>query len=894
MADPASTARAEQAARRALDRRARRITAAIAAGICAAVLLLDRVFPPPLPRAGADGALVVLAADGTPLRTYPSRDGVWRVPVRLDAVSPLYVQALVGYEDRAFWQHPGVNPLALARAGWQWARNGRVVSGGSTLTMQVARLLEPPAPGARRSLATKLRQAVRAMQIEARLGKREILELYLNRAPMGGMVEGVEMASRAYLGKPARELSAGEAALLAVLPQAPSRLRPDRAPAAARAARDKLLARMQASGAWDAATVADARIETIIAQPIRAHWLAPLAAERLRQQARPAGAARGAAQSAARDAAGAAAPAGSAARATTERDASGREVLRTTLDAGIQRHLEQLLLDRLGSLPAHVSIAALVVENATLAVRGYAGSADFGDASRAAHVDMVRAVRSPGSTLKPFLYALALDEGLIHSESLLIDAPQDFGGYAPGNFQAAFSGPVSVSEALQRSLNVPAVDLLDRLGPARFAGTLRNAGLRLRMPGGAEPNLSLILGGGGTTLEELVGAYTAFARGGIAGRPRFVPDAPVVETRLMSPGAAFIVREILENGGKPDRPFNLDTAGIAWKTGTSFGFRDAWAVAVTDAYTVGVWVGRPDGTPNPGHFGANTSAPLVRDLMLALPRAVGAGPDAAAAAASAADAARGAAPDPARTTAPGSALPGSAPPGALVQRGAPPGVVAADICWPGGLAASQTEPALCRERRRAWTLDGATPPTLPDRLRSGGWTETLWIDRAHQRRLRPDCLRGGADGATHANAAALASSAVAAATPAAPERIDIPRWPTLLDPWLAPERRAPEAAWPWADGCRPDAPQRTLHIEGLDPGATLRPAPGKTAAVLALRAVGARASVVWLLDDRVVASAPAAQTVSIAVAEPGPHRLAAIDAEGRFATLAFRWQDGAR
>ncbi|WP_028313083.1 penicillin-binding protein 1C [Derxia gummosa] len=800
--------------------------AAIAAGAALLLFALDRLFPPPLPRAGADGALVVLAADGTPLRTWPSRDGFWRVPVALDDVSPLYVQALVGYEDRAFWHHPGVNPFALARAGWQWLRNGRVVSGGSTLTMQVARLLEPPEPAARRALSTKLKQALRAVQIELRLSKRDILRLYLDRAPMGGMVQGVEMASRAYLGKPARELSAGEAALLAVLPQAPSRLRPDRNPDAARAARDKLLARMASTGAWDAATVADARLEPIIAQPIRAHWLAPLAAERLRRAHAP------------------------------EHDASGAEVLRSTLDAGIQRQVEQVLLDRLGSLPAHVSIAALVVENATLAVRGYAGSADFGDETRASQVDMVRAVRSPGSTLKPFLYALALDEGLIHSESLLVDAPQDFGGYAPGNFQAAFSGPVSVSEALQRSLNLPAVDLLDRLGPARFAGLLRNAGLRLRMPGGAEPNLSLVLGGGGTTLEELVGAYTAFARGGIAGRPRFVPDAPLTEARLMSPGAAFIVREILENGGRPDRPFNLDTAGIAWKTGTSFGFRDAWAVGVTDAWTVGVWVGRPDGTPNPGYFGANTSAPLVRDLILALPRELPrpAGEAAAVGGAQAGD--RRATPEAATSARPS---------------GPPPGVVAADICWPGGQSVALTDPALCRERRRAWTLDGATPPTLPDRLRAGGWSETLWIDRARQRRTRPDC--------------AAASATRLPAT--APERLDIPRWPTLLDPWIAPERRAPEAAWPWADGCAPDAPARALRIEGLDAGATVRPAPGSDSVVLPLRAIGARGNVIWLLDDRVIPGAPAGNGIAARVDAVGPHRLVAIDAEGRYASLAF-------
>lgn len=769
--------------------RLRRVELAVAAlGI--AVLALDLAFPLPQPASDAP-TLTVLAADGTPLRSWASEDGAQRQPTTPEAVSPRYLQALLHYEDSWFRWHPGVNPVALARAAWQWARHGHIVSGGSTLTMQVARLVDEKAAG--RSLAAKLRQIARALQLELHCSKREILTLYLNLAPMGGPLEGVETASRAYLGKPAAELSAAEAALLVALPQSPTRLRPDRAVQAAQAARDKVLTRMQTLGVWPAAEVADAKLERVFAPPLRARWLAPLAAERLRQQAR--------------------------------REGRREAVIQTTLDAGLQARLEQLLADRLNTLPEANSMAALVVDNRTLEVRGYVGSADFSDPRRGAHVDMVRAQRSPGSTLKPFLYGMALDEGLIHSESLLIDAPQNFGGYAPGNFQADFSGPVSVSEALQRSLNVPAVDLLDRLGPERFAGRLRHAGLRLRMPANAAPNLSLILGGGSTSLEELVGAYTALARGGLAGRPRLTPGAAPHEVRLMSEGAAFIVREILENGGRPGNLFRESNQRVAWKTGTSFGFRDAWALGVTDRYTVGVWVGRPDGTPNPGHFGANTSAPLLRDLAAAL------------------------GPDEARQQ--------------LAPRRQPDSVRALPICWPLGRAEAATPTAQCLQRRSAWTLDGAVPPTLPDRLQPGSLVETAWTQGGH--RVRPDC----APDAT---------------------RAELVRWPTLLGPFLDAARLDPLARLPWAPGCAPRSPAaQALRIVGLEPGTVLRPAPGRRDVTLRLQAIGAQQGVNWLLDGQLVGS-DLGNSQTLTLRTPGSHALTAMDGRGRWARVGFELQ----
>lgn len=773
---------------RLLVSRLRRAELTLAA-LLLAVLALDFACPLPEPTATAP-TLTVLAADGTPLRSWASTDGAQRHPTTPEAVSPLYLQALLHYEDRWFRWHPGINPAALARAAWQWARHGRIVSGGSTLTMQVARLVDDRAAG--RSVPAKLRQIARALQLELHYSKHEILALYLNLAPMGGPLEGVETAARAYLGKPAAELSHAEAALLVALPQSPTRLRPDRAVAAAQAARDKVLTRMQTLGVWSASEVADAKLERVFAPPLRARWLAPLAAERLRQQAK--------------------------------REGRTEAVIQTTLDAGLQARLEQLLADRLNTLPEANSMAALVVDNRTLEVRGYVGSADFSDAKRGAHVDMVRALRSPGSTLKPFLYALALDEGLIHSESLLIDAPQNFGGYAPGNFQADFSGPVSVAEALQRSLNVPAVDLLERLGPERFAGRLRHAGLRLRMPANAAPNLSLILGGGSTSLEELVGAYTALARGGLAGRPRLLPTDPLHETRLMSEGAAFIVREILESGGRPGNPFRESSQRVAWKTGTSFGFRDAWAIGVTDRYTLGVWVGRPDGTPNPGHFGANTSAPLLRDIAAAL------------------------GPAEARQQ--------------LAPRRQPDTVRAVPICWPLGTAEAATPPAHCLQQRLAWTLDGAVPPTLPDRLQPGGLVQAAWTHAGQ--RVRPDC----------------APDAV---------RTEAVRWPTLLGPFLDAAQLDPVERLPWAPGCAPRTPQgQVLRIVGLEPGSVLRPTPGRAEVTLRLQAVGAQQGVTWLLDGQLAGDGEGVQVLTLK--QPGRHTLTALDGRGRWARVGFEVQ----
>ncbi|MGJ4729213.1 penicillin-binding protein 1C, partial [Luteimonas sp. SDU101] len=660
-----------------------------------ALLALDLAFPPKLPQR-RDSSTLVVSADGTPLRAFADADGVWRHPATPQSVSPLYLQALLQYEDRWFRWHPGINPLALLRAAGQWAGGGRIVSGGSTLTMQVARILERDAGPSTRTLPGKLVQMLRALQLEAHLSKDEILALYLERAPFGGTIEGVEAASWAYLGKPSARLSHAEAALLAVLPQAPSRLRPDRHPEPARRARDKVLERMVRLGAWSRAVADDARMEAVVARGLRPPMSAALLAQRLR-----------------------------AAHPTRSRIVS-------TIDANLQRTLEERVAAYFSGLPERTSAALLVIDNASLEARAYVGSLDLLDRSRLGHVDMVRAWRSPGSTLKPFLYGMALDDGLIHSESLLVDAPQSFGGYRPGNFDAAFNGPVGAATALRLSLNVPAVDLLDRVGPARFAARLDNAGIALRFPRGASPNLSLILGGTGARLEDLVGAHAALHRGGIAGRVRYTPDDPMIERRLLSPGAAWIVGEILQSNPRPGEGEGMFDATrrprVSWKTGTSYGFRDAWAIGGTGSHTVGVWVGRPDGTPLPGQYGALTALPLLFEVVDSLPSARG---DAV------------------------------APP-------MPAEVARREVCWPLGTAADAQDGALCQRRFEAWVLDGAFPPTFAERDARlwGAGLERFDVDAQTGLRLSADCAR-----------------------PHARRAMSVARWPALASPWLTAAAR---------------------------------------------------------------------------------------------------------
>ena len=528
--------------------------------------------------AAARGSTIAVDREGRLLRAFTAPDGRWRLPVEVGDVDPRFFKLLMAYEDRRFRSHHGVDPLAMARAAGQMARSGHVVSGASTLTMQVARLLEPRDE---RTLAAKLRQMVRAVQLERAYGKDEILGFYLALAPYGGNLEGVRAASLAYFGKEPRRLSDAEAALLVALPQAPEARRPDRAPDTARRARDRVLDRALAQGALTAEEAQAARADPVPRARISFPMLAPHATE-------------------------------AGLRATPE-----RRVLRFSFDAHLQAGLEALAHESVARLGPRLSIAMIAIDNASGQVRAHVGGADYLSSERAGGVDLAQALRSPGSALKPFIYALAFEAGLAHPETMLEDRRARFGLYAPENFDLTFQGQVTARIALQQSLNLPAIALLNEVGPATFLARLRNAGVEIAMPDDGAPGLAIGLGGLGIRLTDLTRLYAGLAR---AGRmPGLVErlDLPSAEAdrRIAEPGPAWQVYDVLR-GAPP--PQNAIGGRIAFKTGTSYGYRDAFAVGFDGAVTIGVWVGRADNGPAPGLVGRAVAAPILFDAFARL------------------------------------------------------------------------------------------------------------------------------------------------------------------------------------------------------------------------------------------------------------------------------------
>ncbi|MBI5367048.1 MAG: penicillin-binding protein 1C [Planctomycetes bacterium] len=775
-------------ARRRVVRLAR-WTCACAGSTVAALVMLGWLCPfPEALLAPPAAATRVLAADGTELRILLDADDRLCLPVPLDQVSPRFVQALIAAEDQRFRAHRGVDGVAVARALLGNLMSGRTVSGASTLTMQVIRLLE----GRPRGIGTKLYEAFRALQLERLRTKDAILAEYVNRAPFGGNLVGVEAAARRYFGVSAADLNLGQAALLAGLVQAPSRLDPVRHPERARARRDYVLARMAAEGMIGAAEAAVAADEPLPARHLPLPFVAPAFVEQVLARVR--------------------------------RTEGG--VVRTTLDPFVQRTAERLLQERLRELAGDgiEGGGAVVLENADGAVRALAST--FTARSGAAQVDATRAARCPGSTLKPFLYAQAIDAGRLTPATALFDVPMAWRDYSPADFAGGWRGPVPAGEALAQSLNLPAVRLLEQVGVAAWADTLARLGVVADAAAARRHGLGLALGSCPVRLLELAAAYAALARGRRPG-VRWLVGEPSAEedggAAVFSAEAAWLVLHMLARDPLPEC-LPAGAAGgrvapieVAWKTGTSNGLRDAWTVAVSPRWTVAVWLGDPGGRAAAALVGRSAAAPLagriLRDL-LADP-ATGQGP-----------------PDFSRPA-------GIAVRAVCAASGAPPGPhcpATVEDCWIPGVSPT----AVCAVHR-AITVDVARGVEVCRRCRGAGAVRARSVER----------------------------------------------WPAEVEAFLrAADPRRPEAfrhdpACPGGGAGLAALTGGALAVLSPPSGQAYRRLPDDTGLSqrVPLKAGGARGQVWWFVDGRLLGSAAPGVDLFWDL-EPGDHRIEAVDEGG--------------
>lgn len=554
------------------------------AGILLAVYLMAKalawLIPLPLDALDRPSSTLVFDRNGRLMQAFISSDDMWRIKTPLNQISPYLQQSLLGIEDRSFYWHPGVNPLALVRAIRQNIAAGRIVSGGSTLTMQIARLMEPK----RRTLGAKVWEVLRAFQLELRYSKRRLLEIYYNIAPYGGNIEGAAAAAWLYFGKEPSQLSLGEAALLTALPNSPTSCRPDANPGKARAARNNVLGRLRQDGVITKNAYNEALREEIPGRRRSFPRIAPHFCRDLKA------------------------------------DFPGQSRIYATLDSRTQEVAEDLLrmhLDRLRT-EGITNGAIAVLDNQRHEIAAMVGSGDFDDAWSAGQVNGAVAPRSPGSALKPFIYALALQKGLITPAQYLEDVPTDFSGYAPENYDRSFSGIVSARAALERSLNLPAVFLEQALGDGNLYELLQRVdltGLRPRNQYG----LSIALGGCEVSLLDLTALYSAFACGGEYVRPKRADvDPAAAGIQLFEPGTSYLITDILTGLRRPDLPSCWEFTSlprVAWKTGTSYGHRDAWSIGYNPRYTIGVWLGNFSGTGARNLIGAEVAAPILFELM---------------------------------------------------------------------------------------------------------------------------------------------------------------------------------------------------------------------------------------------------------------------------------------
>ena len=526
-----------------------------------------------LPVLAVDTSVEVRDRNGVLLRAFPVEQGLFRLGARADQVDPRFVEMLIAYEDKRFHTHSGVDLLAGLRAAWQAARTREIVSGGSTLTMQVARLLENSGTG---DWTGKLRQMRLAWALERRLSKDEILTLYLTNAPYGGNIEGIRAATLTWFGREPRRLTPGQAAFLIALPQAPERRRPDRFAAEAVDARARVIERMISQDILTADDAQSAYLEPLPKVRRALPLLAPHMAEAVR------------------------------------RDDDLRQSHRLTLDASLQSAVQALAQKALLTKDPQMSIAVIVADHQSGEILASLGSADYTQTRNDGFVDMTRALRSPGSTLKPLVYGMGFDQGLIHPKTLINDRPVAFGTYAPQNFDGRFRGEISVEDSLKQSLNIPVILLTEELGPAQLYAKLSESGVSAKLPSGA-PGLAMALGGVGVSLRDLVQLYAMLGNGGRKVALSHTQNADQhPEAQVLSRSAAWQVSHILSN---IPPPVGAADRHLAYKTGTSYGHRDAWAIGYDARHVVGVWMGRPDGTPVPGAFGGALAAPVLLDVF---------------------------------------------------------------------------------------------------------------------------------------------------------------------------------------------------------------------------------------------------------------------------------------
>ena len=538
-------------------------------------LLLNLLFPLP---DKIEYSTIVLDDKGDVIHSFLTRDQKYRMKTELKEISPTLKKSLIYKEDKYFYYHFGVNPFAIARAAVMNVLHLKRTSGASTITMQVARMLEPK----QRTFGNKAIEIFRALQLEWKYPKDQILQLYFNLVPYGSNVEGVKSASIIYFRKNPDHLSLAEVTALSIIPNRPSSLRLGFNNDKIMVERNKWLKRFAADKVFSKKEVADALDEPLDAKRSELPHLAPHLALKLKK--------------------------------TVHSD-----IIRTTIQTQMQLKLEKMVSDYVNSLYAtgiH-NAAVVLVDNRTHAVVAYIGSANFNDPSDGGQVNGADAIRQPGSALKPLMYGLCFDNGLLTPKTVLTDVPLNIKGYQPENFDSKFNGYVSVEFALENSLNVPAVKSLNELGTDKLIAKLIDCDFKQIKADQKKLGLSLILGGCGVTLEEMTGLYSAFANKGLYIAPHFTRQdtANKKPVRILSPSANFMITEILSRLARPDLPTNWEqsshTPRIAWKTGTSYGKRDAWSLGYDKNYTIGVWVGNFSGVGVPELSGANVATPLL-------------------------------------------------------------------------------------------------------------------------------------------------------------------------------------------------------------------------------------------------------------------------------------------